>query len=355
MSKLKDKKPNVPKIAFEDYFWHIAGIPKSGKTSLFVKVMETYFGDINAGLLIGWEKGYTALKVVAEDMNEWGDFEELVDELVESKDELPYKVIGLDTVDVMYEMAVDTVVKEWNRKNPSRRTDDIGGVGQKKQGAGGYGVGYQMVKQKIRKQIDRLMKAGYGIMSISHSKDKEVEQRDGQTFDQLVVSLPQSARDVFVNMADFVVFLTVEKEKSGNDVLTKRYMYFRSDGYIDAGSRFSNVPERIEYDINEFIRVFEEAVRTEFGDVKNVEKVKKEQKKERDQKSKKYVEKEKSKKTSAELIEEITATIKTFSKEQKEEAKNEIVEIIGNPNYLQIEDVEVLEECLKKINDLKKE
>jgi len=181
------------------------------------------------------------------------NFEEAVDQLVEQKDDMPFEFIGLDTADIMWEMVQAKVIEEWNREKPNMRTQDINAVGAKKQGGQGFGVGYNRAKTKIRQQIDRLMKAGYGVMAISHSKHNEVEEKSGLTYDQLVVSLPAKAREIFVNMADFIVFLTIEKEKVDDQIETKRYLYFRSDGYVEAGGRFRNIPEKIEYDVDEFI------------------------------------------------------------------------------------------------------
>ncbi len=352
MSRLKNKKPNVPKANLEDYFVLVSGTPKVGKTSMFVELIDKYFGDINKAMLIAFESGYKASKVIAEDVEDWPDFVDIVDELVEEKDNLPYEYLGLDTADVMYRMAVKEVIKEWNMKNPQKRTTDIGGVGAKGKSDEGYGVGYDKAKEKVWTQLDRLRKAGYGLFVITHSKDKEITQRDGNKFDQLVVSLPGSARDVFVNEADFIVFITSEKEKHGSEVINKRYMYFRTDGYVEAGGRFTNVPERIEYSVDGFLDVFKNAIESEFGDVKDIEKVKKEQQKEKEEKSKEYVEKEKAKKTANQLVKEITAEIKTLSQEKKDDAKNKIVEVIGRPDYRQVDDVNMLEECLTKIKEV---
>lgn len=354
MSRLKNKVPNVPKVVLEDYFWLIAGVPKSGKTSLFALLAEKYFKDVNKCLLLAFEKGYGALKIIAEDINSWEDFIEIVDELIESKEELPYELIGLDTVDKMYDMARDEVIKKWNRKNPDAQTDDIAGVGAKRDGGQGFGIGYQKIKEIIDKQLNRLIRAGYGIMAISHSKDKEVEQKSGLKYDQLVASLPQSVREVFVNMAYFMVFITIEKEKSGNNLETKRYMYFRSDGYVDAGSRFRNVPEKIEYDVDEFIRVFEEAVKTEVEENADIEKMKEEQKKYKLENAKQFIEKEKISKDPKVLQSEISKLVKTFSKEKRTEVVELLKEFLGDPDYRKVDDVELLQECIIEINKIEK-
>ena len=322
---LSNFKINVPQVAIEDYSFVIAGIPKVGKTALFASLIKLYFGDITKGLLFAFEKGYTALQDVPQDINAFDDFEEAVDQLVEKKEELPFKIIGIDTGDLCWDWACDAVIKEWNIKNPTKRTADISGVGAKGKSDQGFGVGYQRAKQKIRTQINRLMKAGYGVWVLTHSKDKEVEQRDGQKFDQLIVSMPSSAREIFINMADFIIFITAEKEKDKDtgDTVSKRYMYFRTDGYVEAGGRFTKVPERIEYNVNEFIEVFKQAVRAELEQLdKDIDEIAEEQQEEKSIKTKTYLEEQKKIKNNE------TTDSDTTTNKEKEDAEYTLEEML---------------------------
>ena len=293
---LMDIKINIPQVAIEDYSFIIAGTPKAGKTSLFVKMLKEYYGDVNSGLLLALEKGYSALKVKAQDIDSLDDFNEAVEQLVDNKEELPFKVIAVDTIDILWEYAQDAVIKEWNIKNPTKRTTDISVVGSKGKSDSGFGIGYSRARQKIRGQIDKLIKAGYGVWFITHSKDKEVTEKDGEKYDQLVVSLPGSAREVFINMADFIIFVTVEKEKdkTTGGAIAKRYMYWRSNGFIEAGGRFTQVPEKIEYDVKDFIEVFKSAVEAELEDEnKSIEEIAEEQQQVKEEKTKAYIEEHK--------------------------------------------------------------
>ncbi len=357
MGKLANKQINIPKVALEDYFLLVSGDPKAGKTTLFAKLAEKYFGDINNCLLIAFEKGYTALKIVAQDINDWEDFEEVVEELIEDKNSLPYKYLALDTVDIMYEMATDQVIKEWNQKNPQKRAMDIAGVGAKGRSDQGFGVGYQRVKQKIRRQIDRLMKAGYGIMAITHSKDKEVQQKDGLSYDLLTVSLPGSAREVFINLADFIIFITIEKEEINKKIFTKRYMYFRTDGYVEAGSRFQNVPEKIEYDIEEFIGVFKTAVQSEFEDLREdeVAQIKEKQNKEKEEKTKEFIkqeQQEKSKLSPEEYHTQIRENIAKLTGKDKKIIKEYFEETLGTASFTAVNDIDLLQNALDFVVDI---
>ena len=172
--------------------------------------------------------------------------------MIEEKDDLPFEIVGLDTADKMVEMCEEKVIKEWNRDNPQLRAKNINEVGKKKLNGQGFGVGYNRVGKKIGEQIGRLRKAGYGVFTICHTKERTVTQRDGDEYQELGFSISDAVLKHIINPADFMVFITTEKEKDDQgNVIPKRYMYFRNDGYIKAGSRFDNLPTRIEYDIDE--------------------------------------------------------------------------------------------------------
>lgn len=350
MGRLKNKKPNVPKVSLEHYFWVIAGVPKSGKTSLFAKLVEKHFGNVESGLLLALEKGYQALNVVAEDINDWDDFVEVIDELIEEKEELPFKLIGIDTADILWDYAQAKVVEEWNRDNPSLYTQDIDGVGMKKPNGKGFGVGYKRAKEKIREQIDKLLKSGYGVMVLTHDKDKHVEEKNGLEYDLLTLSLSNSAREIFVNAADFIVFITLEKEKVDDQIVTNRYINFRSDGFIEAGSRFENLPQRIPYDIDLFIESFENAVKSAMGD-KNIDFKKKREEERKELDNMKIDKKPKS-------LDEIKKEIIDIATEKsKNGKKKEVINAIaenndGNQNPNAINDIvtaQTVLEAVKKV------
>lgn len=290
MINLKNLKPSKPKVDMSSFVWLLSGNPKSGKTSLAHALAKKYLGGPEKVLLLAFEKGYQTLNgIYAQDINNWGDFEDVVKQLVKSRsaktkkeDRLSFEFIVFDTVDIAWDMATKEVIRKYNIKH-GKNIDDISGIP--------YGGGYEKVKELVREQVDKLIKAGYGIMIITHSKERKVEQRDGTAFDTLQLSIPNKAREVFVNSADFILFITMEKEKNEDgEVETKREIYWRTDGYVEAGSRFRNVPEKIPYDVDIFIKTFEEAVKSEIGEDADVESLRKEQFKEREEEAQKFIE-----------------------------------------------------------------
>lgn len=338
LGKIKEHK--VVADVFQ-YKYCVAGRPKSGKTSLVHGIVkEKYDGDLSKLLLVAFEKGYNALDGIhADDINEWEDFQELVDELVEEKDDVSYKVLAFDTVDIMGKLATEYIIKTQSRKDGKRYTaiNDLA-----------YGKGYELLEREMSEQITKLDKAGYSLIYITHDKDKQFETREGLKYDKTTLSLGGRVRDLILNSVDFIVFVELGKELVKGQTVDKRYIYFRGDSGLEAGSRFKHVPNRIEYGFKEFIDTVEEAILAEYGgDTKAVEKAKKEQTKEAEAKASEYVDSVKNNKSPEELIDAITEIIGDLKAQDKKACADFFKELWGFVDYKKAEDVEGLTKALE--------
>lgn len=346
MSRLgKIKAHKVVADAFQ-YKYVIAGRPKAGKTSLVHGIVkEKYDGDLSKLLLVAFEKGYSALDGIhADDIGEWEDFQELVDELVDNKDEVSYKVLAFDTVDVMGKLATDYVLRKQGIKDNKRYTAiaDLA-----------YGKGYDLLEREMGEQITKLDKAGYSLMFITHDKDKQFETREGLKYDKTTLSLSGRVRDLILNMVDFIVFIELSKELVKGVAMDRRYIYFRGDSGLEAGSRFNHVPNRIEYGYQEFIETVENAILAEYGgDEKEVSKAKKEQKEEREEKQKEFLDKVKNAREPQEIIEEISELVKDLPKTKKQKCGTYFADNLGDIDFKKSEDADALAKALEFVKSL---
>jgi DNA polymerase III delta prime subunit len=347
MIDLKNLEPNKPKVDFSEYTFLIYGKPKSGKTTLFYELAkEFYNGDLSKALLIGLEKGYKALNgVMAINPSDWKEFEDTVNQLVQDRNELTFKMIGIDTLDVLYNYACDFVVRRERIARKDAKIKTIADVP--------WGAGYSMVGELIEKCVNRLINAGYGLFLISHNTEKKITQRDGKEYDQTTVSLPTRARNIFINMSDFIIFVDIEKSKEGKTLVDNRYIYFRSDGDIEAGSRFQNVPDRIEYDAKQFLEAFKEAVESNFSSVEEMKQAKIEQAEEKEKQVQEFIEND-SKYNVEDLIEQVAEKIKGASKEIKSRIKSVFKENFDSHDYKKY-DGEQLAQALGIIDEIKNE
>jgi hypothetical protein len=339
---LKGLAPNMPKANLEDYVFTIYGRGKVGKTTLFYElVKEHYNGELSKGLLVAFEKGYQALKgVYAADINSWQDYMDVVNQVILNRKELPYRLLAHDTIDVAYKMACEYVIKREKIKD-SKSYTEIGDIP--------FGAGYGMVSDEMQKQFDRLLKAGIGIVFITHDKDKKFESRDGISYDKTTVSLPTRAREVIINMSDFVVFIDNAKIADEDGKLSdQRYIYFRADGGdIEAGSRFKNITPRINYSASGFLEVFARAVLDEVGTDTDITALQQQQADEREAQANQYIDSEKQDSPES-LIETLNAKVKDLSPEARKNVSVEFKKILGGTaNYTTCSDVELLQQCLE--------
>jgi len=348
MSRFANKQPHkVVADAFQ-YKYVIAGRPKAGKTSLVHGIVkEKYDGDLSKLLLVAFEKGYNALNgIYAEDINEWEDFETLVDDLIAEKDDISFRVLALDTVDVMAKMATKHVLQKQSIKDKKRygAINDLA-----------FGKGYELLDNTIADQLQKLDKAGFSLIYLTHDKDKQFETREGLKYDKTTLSLSGRVRDLILNSVDFICFVELTKELERGQMVDKRHIYFRGDSGLEAGSRFKHVPNRIEYDYRGFIDTVENAILAEYdGDEKAVEVARKEQNAVIEEKAKEFVDSVKNMKSPEEYIEEITAVISDMQKTDKAKCANFFKEVLdGEADYRKSDDAEGLAKALDFAVNLK--
>jgi AAA domain len=327
--------------------------PKAGKTTLLYNIVKEKFdGDVSKLLLGGFEKGYNALNGIhAVDIEDWEAFQDLVDELVENKDSIPYRIFGMDTVDMAEKMVVKYVLNKLSISDGKqyKTLQDVG-----------YGKAHNMVESEFIEQITKLDKAGFSLFYITHDKDKTVKTRDGQEYDKTTLSLTGKIRDVVLNSVDFIVFIDIAREKVGKEMVDKRYIHFRSNGDLEAGSRFPNIADKIEYSASGFIEEVESAILNQYGgDAKAMEEAKKEQVKEKEEKASEYIEEQKNSvdkfDTAEDLINLLKDKIGNFSEDKAK--MDEIKKVIKQHNnkkidYTKMTDVDALKAIAEFVNGL---
>ena len=282
MGMLGRIKKNKVMADFSNYIYTISGKPKSGKTSLVYKCAVEKFGNADNLLLVAFERGYNALNDInAVDIEKYDEFVELVDELVKNKKDLPYKMVALDTVDIMQDLAIPYMLKKASRRD-NKMYKVISDVP--------YGNGWNLLQEVIYEQVNKLVKAGYNLWFITHDKDKTFTTKDGLSYDKTVLSLTGKVRDVCVNMSDFIVYIDTTQRKVDDKIIDERIIRFRGDSTIEAGGRLEKVVESIPYSIKGFIKAVEDAILAEYGgDVKAVEKAKEEQTKDLEERVDRFI------------------------------------------------------------------
>lgn len=293
-------KKNTPRVNLQDYNVLIAGGFKSGKTRLWKELMELHFpNDPDAGLLLAFEDGYTTWELdslIPMHKHDWDYFKKVVVKnlVEEAKEGSVTKVIGIDTIDRMMESASDWFIKEWNNKYSKTYTS----IQELNENIKDENV-YTELKREVWRQIDALKNAGYGFVWLAWTKEKETTTIDGLKFHSIELMMSKTGKDIFESQAHLVACLFDEvtvidkagveleenaKAKNKKDIASKFHktetlMYFRPSSYVKiAGGRFTDLPDKVEYGAENFMKVFTDAVEAQIRkDSRPVEEIRVEQ------------------------------------------------------------------------------
>lgn len=276
-------KTNEVKVDLASYRHYWRGQKKVGKTTLFYQLMIKLYGDPSYGLelSIGNERGYKAIDgMVYDEAPDWSTLMEIADDLIENKGDNNFKFIAFDTVDELVEIAKKEVIRLDFRKTGEKHEFNAC--------FGGYGQPRQQVQILIDNLMTRLEDAGYGIVWIGHVKYKDVKEKNGDSYQLLTSNLSNDFDGIFANKADIVMMIDTEKDIENNIVQdTQRYMWFRGDGFVDAGGRFSNIEQKVEFSVDNYIKTVSDAIRAEIkthkADDKYIEEKKKQEEKQREE------------------------------------------------------------------------
>lgn len=353
------KKPTINKVKtdIQSALIYIRATKKFGKTTLFRDVVLEKFGDPTKGLLVGvgFEKGYTLLdNLNVTQVESWKDVEDLKKWLITQKGkEHDIELLGFDVVGELIPMAEQEIVR-LSKKETGKPCKAFNAA------FGGYAEPRKRLKQIIKELYTDLKNAGFGVIAIEHTKVKNIKEKgeDGDGYNLLTSTLANDYEAIFGDVFDFVLTGYVDKSVDGGKVVgSERKLYFRSDGFVDAGGRFRDgaVPEYIVFDkpnmAKDFIEIIEDGMRKSMSKPVSKDKFKEMQNKEikeRQEKAKEFIESQneidvdKNKK----LIGKIQANLNNIDTDK-------IKEIMSEYNIKSLKDADSIKtEALEKIVEL---
>ena len=230
-------QPHKISTDLSSYCSLVYGVPKVGKTTF----MHELFGDDM--LLLATEKGYLARAgIFAIDIPRWKEFMDTIRALKKPEVKERYKVIVIDTVDLLYEMAVKHVLMV-------NGIDKLGDIP--------YGGGYKMVDDLFKDALLEIQGMGYGLAFISHSVS-ETNEETGQS--KYKPSLNKRGALIVNKMVDVIGFAYLKKSDDGEEVRT---LYLRETLAFTAGCRFGNMKPAIPLNAEAFKEAMKEAIESE--------------------------------------------------------------------------------------------
>lgn len=269
----------------------ILGESGVGKTTLMYNVCSKLVGDDGYILLnIGKEDGVKCIDgITYEDVPNYKAWNEITKDIIENKktDYPNLKIIVIDTLDQLFEIAEPEVIRKWNNDNATKK--DFSPAKTLNQACGGFGRGEDAVIDLLLNRIWELKKAGVAFFYTGHTKRREIEDAiTGQTYSSLTTNMMQRYFTAVKTKTDVLGIACIDreiiKEKTGKkNIITKqeetrnkissesRVIKFRDDNYsVDSKSRFAGIIEQIPLDAEAFINAIKDAINTAQGDVKSV-------------------------------------------------------------------------------------
>jgi hypothetical protein len=126
-----------------------------------------------------------------------------------------YQTIVFDTFAIAYDLCLHHVSKENGVDHPSELA---------------YGKGWNAVETEFNAQINKLASTGRGIVLISHSDDKDIEQFDGSVKSMVAPDLPKQAMRFIDRSVDLYCYYAYDGEG-------KRYIRVKGTDEVIAGNR----------------------------------------------------------------------------------------------------------------------
>lgn len=354
-------KTNKVKVDLCSYPPYLFLAPKKfGKTTFWYKLVKEVWGNNEKGLLIsfGNEEGYHSLDgIQVEVAKEWNaeydeetelrGFIQIVDDIVENNKEYGLKGICLDTFDTLVDVATKEVFKQHKKEkgNVCKSLNDA---------FSGYGRGKARLLELIDTQIERLRDIGLAVFILCHIKNKEkTDLISGEKYEMITNNLSDDIYGHVADAAQMVMVGALDREINNGKIINEnRVVYLRGNSTIDAGGRFTDIPEKIELSPKAFIEAFEIAVKNslENPDDKQIEKMKKEEIKTREKTAEIAIKKDKEKQTNNEddritYVQVIVNSFPNASDEVKANAKK----ILAEAGFKKFTDTEIPIDVLKQI------
>lgn len=318
-----------------------------GKSTIIKQICEKIVGDEGyISLDIGREDGHKAISgIVTETVPDWATFVEIVDDIVENKDEdYPnLQVVVIDTYDQLCDIAEKEVVRLYNKKcreSGKATVDTINSA------FGGYGKGLDKAIDLMLDKLWQLKSVGVSFIIVAHVRRTDItDVMTEETYTMLTSNTTQRYFNAikqkldFLGMAyidrDLVKVKTKKKDKDGNPIEKNkisgesRVINFRDDTYsVDSKCRFPNIVDKISFDADEFIKAMQDAILSEQKhdgiSVKDAQKKQEKVDKLKKEKASEYSKSAKENKIDEDVNEELKEIIQEKFSDASEEVRDEV-------------------------------
>ena len=196
---------------------------------------STLCSQFDMPLFLATEPGLNHLEVYKVIVNSWSKFLEACKDIAEGKHK--YKTIVIDTIENLIIYCSEYVCAEHNISHPSELP---------------HGKGWHMVTSELNRALVKLSALPYGLVMVSHSVLEEIETKT-KKYNRYTIAVSGKNRNIFLNMADIILFIDSQMSKDGEEV---RIIRTRPSMYWEAGDRSNKLPETLPLDYQKLASYF---------------------------------------------------------------------------------------------------
>lgn len=263
-----------------DYNIMLIGESGIGKTTLMMQVCQKLVDDNYIILDIGKEDAVGCLDgVVSELVPDFKSFLEITNDIIKNKkEEYPdLKVVVVDTLDELINIAEPYIVKLWNTSNAGKK--DFVPAATMNAAWNGFGKAEDKLIEIVLDQIWKLKNVGVSVWICGHTKTREIpDPLTNQTYTMLSTSIQQKYFNAFKTKMHLLGVACIDREiaaiKTGRKNIVnhqeevknvvqseERVIKFRDPAFcVDAKSRFAQITDEIPLDADAFIQAARDAI-----------------------------------------------------------------------------------------------
>lgn len=354
-------KRNTVRADIFDYNLAIFGVQGVGKTTLAYEVCNKLVPDQYVIFNCGREDGIKALNnAIYYDAPTWDELEEAIDEIEENRttEFKDLKVVVLDTIDEIFNMAENEIIKRSNREGKPCTTINAA--------YSGFGAGIQKTVDLVLDTLWRLKSVGINVFYIGHIKSKTMVDPVSDMEYQVLTS--NLSNRYFSSIAtkmdvigicyidrDIITEKTKRKDMKGkiiekNVVANEaRKICFRSDNYVvECKSRFPAIVSEVDLNADSFIKAIEDAIKAQIeSSGRSEEEIRAEQKAAEEKRMAEIAAAEEKNKAMKE-VQEVVDKIASYCNENKSDTKKllPIGKALKELGYKNFNEINKLEDAL---------
>lgn len=179
---------------------------------------------------------------MAQPVNKWSEFKQVLKQLKEDKAHEQFSNIIIDTVDIAYDLCEKFIC---NQAGVSAINEIP------------YGQGWSKASKEFDEALRSIPQMGYGLIMISHAQDKTFTDESGHEYNQIVPTLANRPRLIVDRMSDIIGYAHPFQEEDGT---THTTLFMRGTPRFVAGSRFKYTPDSIDFTYQNLVDAIGDAI-----------------------------------------------------------------------------------------------